>query len=461
MVAMNPKELWKATLGEIELQISKPNFITWLKNSELIERNEREGVALVGLPNNFAKEWVRNRYHKLILGSLRNLDNSIRNVDYVVITGAREVPARVAVSKPIAASPLTDEHKLPISELKVDPITNLNPRYTLDTFIVGSSNELAYAATQAVIASVGKKYNPLFLYGGVGLGKTHLLQATGNAIASHAGARNRVFYVSSEKFINDVVWAVRNKRMEDIKKRYRDVDVLIIDDIQFIGGKTTTELEFFYTFNALHEHSKQIIISSDRPPAAIPTLEERLRSRFEGGMIVDIGYPDYEMRLAILRAKTQELGALLDGKILDHIAAKVQKNIRELEGVLNKVLFLSQHRGGSLDIKKIDEVISETTRVSSKNVNASDIVKTVAEFFEVPVSDLTNRCRKQEVVEPRQIAMFLLRDVLKLSYPHIGEKLGKRDHTTAIHAYEKINKALSQNPALNQKIILIKERVYK
>ncbi|MBI2278775.1 MAG: chromosomal replication initiator protein DnaA [Candidatus Brennerbacteria bacterium] len=458
---MNPKELWKATLGEIELQISKPNFITWLKNSELIERNEREGVALVGLPNNFAKEWVRNRYHKLILGSLRNLDNSIRNVDYVVITGAREVPARVAVSKPIAASPLTDEHKLPISELKVDPITNLNPRYTLDTFIVGSSNELAYAATQAVIASVGKKYNPLFLYGGVGLGKTHLLQATGNAIASHAGARNRVFYVSSEKFINDVVWAVRNKRMEDIKKRYRDVDVLIIDDIQFIGGKTTTELEFFYTFNALHEHSKQIIISSDRPPAAIPTLEERLRSRFEGGMIVDIGYPDYEMRLAILRAKTQELGALLDGKILDHIAAKVQKNIRELEGVLNKVLFLSQHRGGSLDIKKIDEVISETTRVSSKNVNASDIVKTVAEFFEVPVSDLTNRCRKQEVVEPRQIAMFLLRDVLKLSYPHIGEKLGKRDHTTAIHAYEKINKALSQNPALNQKIILIKERVYK
>lgn len=460
-VTMNPKELWKATLGEIELQISKPNFSTWLKNSELVERNEREGVALVGLPNNFAKEWVRNRYHKLILGSLRNLDNSIRNVDYVVLTGVREVPARIATTKVSSVVPLTDDRsQLPITELKVDPLTNLNPRYTFDTFIVGSSNELAYAALQAVIGAVGKKYNPLFLYGGVGLGKTHLLQAAGNTITKQGG-KNRVLYVSSEKFINDVVWSVRNKRMEDMKKKYRDVDVLIIDDIQFIGGKTTTELEFFYTFNALYEHSKQIIISSDRPPAAIPTLEERLRSRFEGGMIADITYPDYEMRLAILRAKIQELGMPLEDKILTHIAAKVQKNIRELEGVLNKVLFLHQHRGGTLDTKKLDEIINETTQVSAKNVSASDVIKTVAEFFEVPISDLTNRCRKQEVVEPRQIAMFLLRDLLKLSYPHIGEKLGKRDHTTAIHAYEKINRELNQNPALNQKIMLIKERVYK
>jgi len=294
----------------------------------------------------------------------------------------------------------------------------------------------------------------------VGLGKTHLLQAAGNTISKNVGGRNRVLYVSSEKFINDVVWAVRNKRMEDVKKKYRDVDVLIIDDIQFIGGKTTTELEFFYTFNALYEHSKQIIISSDRPPAAIPTLEERLRSRFEGGMIADITYPDYEMRLAILRAKLQELGTPLDDKVLTHIAAKVQKNIRELEGVLNKVLFFHQHKGG-VDVKKLDEIINETTQVTAKNVSASDVIKTVAEFFEVPITDLTQRSRKQEVVEPRQIAMFLLRDLLKLSYPHIGEKLGKRDHTTAIHAYEKINKELSQNPALNQKIMLIKERVYK
>ena len=459
---MNPKELWKAALGEIELQISKPNFITWLKNSELVERNNREGVALVGLPNNFAKEWVRNRYHKLILGSLRNLDSAIRNVDYVVLTGAREVPARVATTKVPVAVPLTDDHsQLPITELKVDPATNLNPRYTLETFIVGSSNELAHAAVQAVIGAVGKKYNPLFIYGGVGLGKTHLLQAAGNTIVKHVGGKNRVLYVSSEKFINDVVWAVRNKRMEDVKRRYRDVDVLIIDDIQFIGGKTTTELEFFYTFNALYEHSKQIIISSDRPPAAIPTLEERLRSRFEGGMVADITYPDYEMRLAILKAKLQELGGSLDEKAVTHIAAKVQKNVRELEGVLNRALFLHQHRGGVFDIKRLDEIINETTQVSAKNVNPSDVIKTVAEFFEVPVSDLTNRCRKQEVVEPRQIAMFLLRDMLKLSYPHIGEKLGKRDHTTAIHAYEKINKELSQNPALNQKVMLIKERVYK
>lgn len=459
---MELKDLWKTALGEIELQISRPNFVTWLKHSELLEKKECDGAVLVGLPNNFAKEWVKNRYHKLILGSLRNLDGSIKHVEYAV-TSARLAGAPVSVARPAAGSAtlIDEKSQLPITELKVDPTTNLNPRYTMDTFVVGASNELAYAAAQAVIKDVGKKYNPLFIYGGVGLGKTHLIQALGNAVSAKYHGRVRVVYVTSEKFINDVVWGVRNKRMDDMKKRYRDVDVLIVDDIQFIGGKTTTELEFFYTFNALYEHSKQIIISSDRAPGAIPTLEDRLRSRFEGGMIADVGFPEYETRLAILKTKAQERGVVVENSVLEQIATKVQKNVRELEGVLNKVIFLMQHRNEKLDPKRLDEIIGETVRVSAKNITASDIIKTVAEFFEVPQDELTDRGRKQEVVEPRQIAMFLLRDILKLSYPHIGEKLGKRDHTTAIHAFEKISKELNQNQVLNQKIMLIKERVYK
>ena len=456
---MDSKEIWKTVLGEIELQISRPNFLTWLKQSQLLNKNERDGTALVGLPNNFAKEWVKNRYHKIILGSLRNIDGSIKHIDYIVVS--QNQGEEQLIQKRTRIIRQTTDPQQSLMELKVDPKTNLNPRYTLDSFIVGSSNELACAAIQAVIKDVGKKYNPLLIYGGVGLGKTHLIQAAGNEIQRVYEKRTNVLYVTSEKFINDVVWSIRNKRMEDMKRKYRDVDVLIVDDIQFIGGKAATEQEFFYTFNVLHENNKQIIISSDRPPAAIPTLEERLRSRFEGGMTADISYPDYEMRLAILKAKVQEQGWPLPDKTLEAIAAKVQRNIRELEGVLNKVVFYEQYKGEKIDSKKLDEIISETTQVSSKNITVNSVIKAVADFFEVSPNDLTGRSRKSEVVEPRQVCMYLLRDVLKLSYPHIGEKLGNRDHTTAIHACEKIAKDINQNPSLNQKVILIKEKMFK
>ncbi len=459
---MENKELWQSVLGDIELQISRPNFLTWLKNSQLLEKNEREGVVLVGLPNNFAKEWVKSRYHKLILGSLRNIDGSIKNVDYAVLSQGSAHAVIVQGKKARPQEPVAaEEPQPPLIELKIDPRTNLNPRYTFSTFVVGSSNELAYAASQAVVKDVGKKYNPLFVYGGVGLGKTHLIQAIGNEISKEYKNSVATLYVSSEKFINDVVWAVRNKRMEDVKKKYRDIDVLIIDDIQFIGGKTATEQEFFYTFNTLYENNKQIIISSDRPPTAIPTLEERLRSRFEGGMIVDVEYPDYETRLAILKTKLQEKGSLVDDHILEQVATRVQKNVRELEGVLNKIIFYQQYKNEKIDTKKLEEIIGEAVQVTPKNITANDIIKAVADFFEVSPSDMLNRGRKQEVVQPRQIAMFLMRDILKLSYPHIGERLGKRDHTTAIHACEKINKECSQDHGLNQKILLIKERLFK
>lgn len=455
---MEHNELWQAVLGDLEIQISRTNFLTWFKQSKILDRRNSEGVVLVGLPNNFAKEWVRNRYHKLILGSLRTIDPSIKNIEYSV---AHANTATVALPQNAAAK--KEEHhtpKLPLDS-KIDLKTNLNPRYTLESLVVGSSNELAYAAIQAIIKEPGKKYNPLFLYGGVGLGKTHLLQAAGNEIKKQFENSIRVFYVTSEKFLNDVIAGIKNKRTEDIKRKYRDVDILIIDDIQFIGGKATTEQEFFHTFNALYENNKQIIISSDKPPGAIPILEERLRSRFEGGMVVDITYPDYEMRLAILKSKMEKEQVFLEDKTLEIIASKVQRNVRELEGVLNKVIFYTSFKKERVDEKKIDDIVNEITQVSHKNITPQEIIKVVADFFEVSISDLINKGRKKEVVEPRQIAMFLLRDMLKLSYPHIGERIGKRDHTTVIHACEKINKELAENQQLNQKILLLRERLYK
>lgn len=456
---MTTEEMWKSVLGEVELQISRPNFLTWLKQSQLLAKDEKEGIAVVGLPNNFAKEWVKNRYHKMILGSLRNLDGSIRGVNYIVVTPDASVEKRTAKKGRKAAANIPQQSTL--METKIDPKTNLNPKYSFDSFVVGSSNEFAHAAVKAVIESIGTKYNPLFIYGKVGLGKTHLIQAAGNEIGNLHKGKVNVLYVASEKFINDVVWAIRNKRMDDMKKKYRDVDVLIIDDIQFIGGKTATEQEFFYTFNALYEQNKQIILSSDRPPAAIPTLEERLRSRFEGGVVADIGYPDYEMRLAILKNKASANNWEVEEKILETIAAKVQRNIRELEGVLNKVVFYQEFKNEKLSSKNLDKIISEATSVSSKNITPNEIIKTVADFFEVSPKELTERGRKKEIVEPRQICMYLMRDILKLSYPHIGEKMGKRDHTTAMHACEKVAKDINNNSGLSNRIMLIKERLYK
>jgi chromosomal replication initiator protein len=451
---MDINQVWQSTLAELELQISRPNFLTWLKNSRLIKK-EDDGQVVIGLVNNFAKEWVENKYHKTIFETLRSLDETIKRVEYVVLVEEKKTSGEQPVKKVVI------ERQVSLPELKIDPETNLHPRYTMSSFVVGSSNELAHAATLAVIKSVGKKYNPLFIYGGTGLGKTHLLQATGNEIKIFYKNKIKVKYVSSEKFVNDVVWAIRNKRMDDIKEKYRNIDVLIIDDIQFIGGKERSQEEFFHTFNVLYENNKQIIISSDRPPAAISTLEERLRSRFEGGMIADITNPDYEMRVAIIKNKLQEKNAQLSDDLCGLIANKIQRNIRELEGVLNKIIFHQEVKNIEPNQKIIEEIINNTIQQSSKNITANQIIKAVADFFEIAPPDLSNRSRKKGIVMPRQIAIFLLRDLLNMSYPEIGERLGKRDHTTAIYAYEKISQEINKNQGLNQKIILIKEIIYK
>lgn len=444
------ESLWEAALGEIELQISRPNFVTWFKNSQLIDKKGQS--AFISLPNTFAKEWIENKYSKIVFAALRNLDGSITKIEFVVNN------SRLANKLRLKAR----QNKIEITqqsfpEFRIDPETNLNPRYTYANFVVGKANELAHAATSAVVGDIGSKYNPLFLYGGVGLGKTHLVQALGNEIKRRYKSSVRVKYVSSEKFTNDVIWAIRNKRTETIKEKYRLVDVLIIDDIQFIIGKPSTEEEFFHTFNSLYENNKQIIISSDKPPKFMPDLTERLRSRFEGGMTVDVGPPDYELRFAILKSKLEEKEVQLSDDVIGLIANKIQKNFRELEGVINRISFYQNVKKSEINSKVADEIISEIIQEPIKNISPNIIIKTVAESFDISLADITGQCRKKEVVEPRQIAMFLLREMLSLSYPAIGERVGKRDHTTAIYAFEKISKEMSKNQNLNQKVLLIKE----
>ena len=454
MVSMDLEKLWQSALGEIEIQLSRANFATWLKNSKLVDK--RDGTLIISLPNNFAKEWVENKYNKNILGAVRNFDPTTKKLEFVVHSST--------ITEPKAQKITTGdfqrfENRINL-DFKIDPDTNLNSRYTLKSFVVGSSNELAFAAANAIIDEIGTKYNPFFVYGGVGLGKTHLIQAVGNEVKARYGGKLRPRYVTSEKFTSDVIWGIKNKRMEDVKRRYRDCDLLIIDDIQFVGGKRATEEEFFYTFNALHELNKQIIISSDRPPQSIPTLEERLRSRFEAGLTADIGFPEYEMRVAIIKSKLLEQDRNLTEEIIDLVARKVKKNVREIEGVLNKILFYREAKKVDLNPREVEEIIRKTVKDFSHRVSEDQIIKAVSDFYNVSVEEMTGRVRKKEIVEPRQVAMFLIREILEMSYPHIGEKMG-RDHTTAIHAVEKISQEINKNSSLSQKINLIKELVFK
>lgn len=450
---MNLKELWQTILGEIELNISKANFVTWFKNTKIISK--KDSVITIGTPNGFTKEWLENKYDKLILKILRNNYPDIKEVSFV-IEDTNHAPA---ISRR-RMKPLFSEEQLKLQELNIDRETNLNPKYTFDNFIIGSFNELAQAAGRAVTKHLGTLYNPLFIYGGVGLGKTHLLQAIGNEL-SKKNPNKKVKYLGSEKYTSDLVDAISKKGMESFKNKYRKIDVLIIDDIHFIAGKEKTQEEFFHTFNSLYQKNKQIIISSDRPPKAISTLEDRLRSRFEGGMIADISYPDLETRIAILKSKSKEKKFNLQDEVIQYIADNIQNNIRELEGTLTRLIAFSQTNKITPDLEMSSQILSKIISQPKKKTDLKNIIKSVAEFYDIKTNELVSRSRKKELVYPRQITMYLIREELSSSYPFIGQKLGGRDHTTVMYACQKINDQVKKNDSFQQEINLIKERIYK
>lgn len=447
---MTNEELWQAVLAQIQLNISQANFATWFKNTEIISQKENKAVVLV--PNSFAKEWLENKYNKTILKILHGLNEEIKEVKYTV------GKAKLKIFKSVPAS-LPESNQLEFQEFKVNKETNLNPRYTFNSFVVGPFNELPHAAAIAVSKKPGFVYNPLFVYGGVGLGKTHLLQAIGNE-ANESFKKKKIKYIPSERFASEVVSAIQNHKMEAFKSKYRDVDVLIIDDVQFLAGKEKTQEEFFHVFNVLYENNKQIIISSDRPPKAINALAERLRSRFEGGMIADISFPDFETRLAILKTKAREKKVDFPDEVYQYIASVVQKNIRELEGALNRLIMHQKINNQKLDLKITKTLFKNILSSPVKIISPKKIIQIVAEFYDLKDRDLLTSSRKKEIVRPRQIAMYLLRQELKNSFPFIGRKFNGKDHTTAIHSYKKILKELEKDKKLEEEIELIKERVF-
>ena len=449
---MTKEDLWQAALAQLQFHISPANFATWLKNTYILSK--KEGQLTISVPNNFSREWLENKYHKVIFQILRGLDNEIKEIKYAVGGPPQKTLETAAGTPPL---PL-QENQLDFQELKIDQATNLNSRYTFSTYIVGPFNELAHAASLAIIKNPGTVYNPLFVYGGVGLGKTHMLQAMGNQIV-HDFPKKRLRYMSSERFTTEVVAAIRNRNIDSFRSLYRELDVLIIEDIQFLAGKEKTQEELFHTFNALYEKGKQVIFSSDRPPKAIPALEERLRSRFEGGMIADISTPDYETRLAILKAKAQESNIEIDDAVAEYIASHIQRNIRELEGALNRLFAFYHLNNKTPTIEEAKPLLKTVIQSPSKMAAPRKIIQTVAEFYDLKEREILAASRKKEIVRPRQIAMFLLRHELKFSYPLIGKRFGGKDHTTAIYACEKIAKELQESEALTDEIALIKQRI--
>jgi len=456
---MTTHELWQAALGELELSLSKANYTTWFRNT-FVSAFE-EGRIVVSVPNTFTKAWLEKKYHAAILKALQNVaKDGVREVHYKVELKP-SVPQDIGtpIGSPSVATPATAvQAEEEVSEGTKD--FSLNPRYTFENFIVGKTNELAHAAALAVAEKPGR-YNPLFVYGGVGLGKTHLLQAIGQKMIE-MNPRTKVLYVTCERFTNEFIHSVRNGRAKEFKDTYRNLDLLLIDDFQFMTGKEQTQEEFFHTFNALHQSNKQIILSSDRPPKAIQGIEQRIVSRLEWGMLVDVSAPDLETRVAILESKCKEKHCELSREILSYVASAVQSNVRELEGTLNKIIAYHQFKNIKPSLESVRELISTINNAagSKKNLTPKDLLDTVASYYDLPLPDLLGKCREKRLSFPRQIIMYLMREELNSSYPAIGKMIGGRDHTTAIHAYTKICGDIQEDEKLRHDLVLIRQRLY-
>lgn len=460
--SMNTHELWEAVLGQLELKMSKANFTTWFRNTFVCEYHN--GEIVVAVANSVAKTWVEKKYFRDIVEAIQNITNQ----------PVRSLTCRVE-TKPVGPQPLVFENQKPTPTATEDygfvatgspdiapPSGNItiNPAYTFQTFVVGKQNELAHAAAQAVAAQPGGTYNPLFIYGGVGLGKTHLLHAIANEIRRRWPSA-RIMYVTCEHFTNDFIHSVRAGKGKEFKDRYRNVDLLLIDDIQFITGKEGTQEEFFHTFNTLHQENKQIVICSDRPPRSIAGLEKRLQSRLEWGMLVDVGAPDLETRIAILQKKCSERGLNLSREILQYVASSISSNVRELEGALNKIMAVHQFRNVDPTLESVKPIVASFEAENiKKTVTPKQVIQVVSEYFDISLDEVLGKSREKRLAFPRQIIMFLLREEMKSSYPTIGSELGGRDHTTAMHAHTKIAGMLDSDEKLQKDLELIKQRLY-
>ncbi|MDY0124842.1 MAG: chromosomal replication initiator protein DnaA [Anaerolineaceae bacterium] len=438
---MNAQQAWQATIGQLQMELSKASFDTWVKNTQLISYEDTSGTFALGAGNAFACDWLDSRLKSTVVNKLSGMMARQVNVEFKVWAAPQVDMEEETVSIPKPA---------PVEKDTYD--TQLNSRYRFDNFVVGSANRLAHAACQAVAENPARAYNPLFIYSSVGLGKTHMLHAIGNAVLQQG---KQVLYVSSEEFTNDLVHAIRTKTTAAFREKYRQVDVLLIDDIQFIAGKDSTQEEFFHTFNALYGQDKQIVMTSDRSPKAMSTLEERLRSRFEWGLTVDMQAPDYETRLAILRSKAEKVEGRVPEEVIERIAKLIQTNVRELEGAWNRVLAFSQLSGQALSLQLCDRALSDFLPQPS-SITPKTVLEIVADFFSVSTSSLTGRSRARDVAFPRQVAMYLMRDLGDLSLPRIGEELGGRDHTTVMYACEKIADLVETDDRTRKQILQLK-----
>jgi len=463
---MDAKQVWRAALGELQVSLSPANFETWLKETALVAVDDNR--FRVAVPNGFAKDWLETRYRSLISQTLARVVGYSVQVDFEVREGltaqSLEDGAEPAVDGAVAArSPVSG----PAVRLEPGRVggpegasASLNPRYTFRNFIVGSANRLAHAASLSVAERPGHAYNPLFLYGGVGLGKTHLMHAIGNQVLARF-PRKKVVYATSEKFTNEFITSIQQGKIDDFRSRYRRIDLLLIDDIQFIADKERTQEEFFHTFNAIHEDGKQIVLSSDRPPKLITTLEERLRSRFEWGLIADLTAPDLETRIAILRAKAEEQSVHIGADVLEFIARKVISNIRELEGALNRIVAYANMGGMPLSIELAQAVLSNVLyNPKRRMVTPERIVQAVSDYYSVELDQLKGQKRDRAIVMPRQIAMYLMRAETDVSLLRIGQELGGRDHSTVLHACEKIDRETQQNEELRRELAAVRELIY-
>ncbi|MFA4830733.1 MAG: chromosomal replication initiator protein DnaA [Patescibacteria group bacterium] len=456
---MTNHEIWQAVLAEFELKISKANFTTWFRNTG-IGQFSKDGEVVVCVPNTFTKSWLEKKYHPDVVRLLERItDKRIKKIEYKVENIKHIQELECTFSKDASVSSI----QTPIYSRETKQILSqfgLNAKYNFTSFVVGKGNELAHAAARAVADRPGDAYNPLFIYGGVGLGKTHLIQAVANKMLEN-NPQIKVLYVSSEKFTGEFVNAVKEGRAKEFKERYRNVNLLLIDDIQFISGKEQTQEEFFHTFNELHQNGNQIVLTSDRPPKAIPAMEDRLRSRFEWGMIADIAPPDMETRVAILQKKCQEKQFDLSEEMLQLIASSIQSNIRELEGALNKIAAYHDLKNSTPTEETVKSILASfESQTLKKSVTPRELIFGIAKFYDVALEDLLGKSREKRVSFPRQIIMFLLREELKLSYPAIGNELGGRDHTTAMHAHTKIATNIDNDLKLKQDLELIKQKLF-